>query len=288
MNSEEVLNLDILPNSVAIYGAGVIGIEMAYVFNEYGVHVDLIDKNTRILPRADKDISRILFRTLKNSGIDIHLEESISAIDRDTIKLSDGKALETEMVVIANEREAVIPKSYIELMDIPSGFIKVDDQMKTVIPDVFAIGDCTGKMFTAHKAIKEGVVVAENLFGHKSKIDYATVPTCLFSYPEAAWIGMSEEEARAKKIPVKVSKTRFASIGKALAEGESQGLVKVIADSRWDEILGVHIVGANATDIIAQAAIAMTSELCSSDIANTVFAHPTFSEAFMDACGGLN
>ncbi len=288
LNSEEVLNLGTLPNSVVIYGAGVIGIEMAYVFNEYGVHVDLIDQNTRILPKADKDISRILFRTLKSSGIDIHLEESISDINNEAVKLSDGKELVTEMIVVANEREAVIPESYTELVDISSRFIKVDDQMKTAIPDVFAIGDCTGKMFTAHKAIREGVVVAENLFGQKTKIDYATVPTCLFSYPEAAWIGMTEEEARAKKIPVKVSKTRFASIGKALAEGESQGLVKVIADSRWDEILGVHIIGANATDIIAQAAIAMTSELCSSDIANTVFAHPTFSEAFMDACGGLN
>ena len=288
LNSEEVLNLANLPNSVVIYGAGVIGIEMAYVFNEYGVHVDLIDKHNRILPHADKDISRILYRSLKSSGIDIHLEESIVDIYNDSIKLSDGTELATEMVVIANKREAVIPKSYIELVDMFSGFIKVDEQMKTAIPDVYAIGDCTGKMFTAHKAIREGVVVAENLFGKKSKIDYATIPTCLFSYPEAAWVGMSEEEARAKKIPVKVSKTRFASIGKALAEGESQGLVKVIADSRWDEILGVHIVGANATDIIAQAAIAMTSELCSSDIANTVFAHPTFSEAFMDACGGLN
>ncbi len=285
--SEEILDLQELPQSMVISGGGVIGLEMAYVFNEYGVKVKVVDSRERIVMSADKEISKFLERELKNSGIEFLLGCSVEKTKNGKVILSDGNAIEAQVLFISDKRKAVVPNCYADIRLTPNHFIQIDENMQTSLENLYAIGDCCGKNLTAQAATRQGNVLAENLFGMKSKINYETIPTCLFSYPEAAWIGLTEEEARGRKIPIKVSKTRFSSVGKALASGQTQGLVKVIADSRWDEILGVHIIGANATDIIAQAAIAITAELCSSDIANTVFAHPTFSEAFMDACGGL-
>ncbi len=286
--SEEILELDCLPKDMVISGCGVIGIEMAYVFNEYGVNVLMTDTRERILMNADKEISKFLEKELRKSGIQIYLNCGITKVENGKVFLSNGMQADAQVLFTSDKREAVLPKCFEKIKLDKRKFIDIDENMQTSIDDIYAIGDCSGKLLTAQTATRQGTVLAENLFGIQSRINYETIPTCLFSYPEAAWIGLTEEEARARKIPVKVSKTRYSSVGKALASGQTQGLVKVIADSRWDEILGVHIIGANATDIIAQAAITMTAELCSSDIANTVFAHPTFSEAFMDACGGLS
>ncbi|MFA0816519.1 MAG: dihydrolipoyl dehydrogenase [Anaerofustis sp.] len=286
-NTDEILELKQLPETMAIVGAGIIGIEMAYVFNQYGVHVVLIDQNERILTDADHEIVTILEKELKSSGIELMLGRKVIGGKEKELKLDNGESLHVDAVFYTGCRSAVIPSCYESLRE-DQGYIAVDENLRTSLPGVYAIGDCNGKMSTAHAAIRQGNVLAENLFGDGGRIDYDRIPSCIYSNPEAAWIGLTEEEARARKIPVKVSKTRFASVGKAIASAQTQGLVKVIADSRWDEILGVHIIGANATDIIAQAAITMTAELSADDISNTVFAHPTFSEAFMEACGGLH
>lgn len=286
--SEEILELDHLPKDMVISGCGVIGVEMAYVFNEYGVNVVMADTRDRILTDADKEISKFLEKELRKSGIQIFLNCGVVKAENGKVFLDNGIQADAQVLFTSDKREAVLPKCFEKIKLDKRKFIDIDENMQTSIDGIYAIGDCSGKLLTAQTASRQGTVLAENLSDIQSKINYGTIPTCLFSYPEAAWIGLTEEEARARKIPVKVSKTRYSSVGKALASGQTQGLVKVIADSRWDEIIGVHIIGANATDIIAQAAITMTAELCSSDIANTVFAHPTFSEAFMDACGGLS
>ena len=285
-NCDEILEIEQLPKDMLIVGAGIIGIEMAYVFNQYGVNVTIVEQNGRILSDADHEISAILAKELKNSGINLILDCKIQGSEGNQIHFDNGSSVPADTIFYTTNRQALVPASYEPLRTF-SGYLAVDEELKTSLPGVYAIGDCNGKMSTAHAAIRQGNVLAENFFGNGGKINYDMIPSCIYSNPETAWIGMTEEEARARKIPIKVSKTRFASVGKAIASAQTQGLVKVIADSRWDEILGVHIIGANATDLIAQAAITMTAELSADDIANTVFAHPTFSEAFMEACGGL-
>ena len=284
---EEILDIQDVPESILISECGIIGTEIAYILWAYGSEVTIISSEDSILPYADSDIARIAEKDLRSKGIKIIKNTGLSELRNGQAVLSSGEVIDCSSYLVAEDREAVIPKSseYMELDE--RKYIKIDEYMKTDLPNIYAVGDCTGKMFTAHAASKQGAQLAENLFDVPAPIAYELIPNCIFSQPEAAWLGITEEEAKLRKIPVKVSKKNYATVGKALADNKTLGFVKVIADSRWDEILGVHIAGANATDIIAQAAIAVNSELCISDIAKTAFAHPTFSEAFMNACDEL-
>ena len=284
---EEVLSLSEIPQSIVIEKCGVIGIEIAYILRTFGSQITIISSEDSILPYADEDIVKILEKDLREKNVTIIKNSHITEFRDKNAFLSNGESISCEHFLIAEDREAVIPKSSESMILDEKKYIRIDEYMKTELPNIYAIGDCTGKMFTAQAASKQGTQLAENLFDKPSALTYEYIPNCIFSQPEAAWLGITESEARLRKIPIKISKRNYASVGKALADNKTKGFVKVIADSRWDEILGVHIVGANATEIIAQAAIAVSSELCVSDIARTAFAHPTFSEAFMSACDEL-
>ncbi len=286
-DSEGALNLKTLPKDMVIIGGGVIGCEMAGILAEYGVNVTIVEMLDSILAMADKDIIPVLEKSLKEQGVNIITGVGASSFKNGSVVLSDGNTVKADSVLVSVGRKPVAVANKVDLKVSEKGFLIIDDNLKTNVGNIYAIGDVTGKSMLAHTASKQGIVVAENLYGHKTDIDYGKIPSCVFTHPEIAWIGMTEQEVKAKNIPYKVSKMNFSGIGKALAMGDTQGFVKVIVDERWDEILGVHIVGLGASDIIAQGGIAMSLESTSAEIANTVFAHPTLSEAFMEACEGI-
>ena len=288
VNSDDIIDLKVFPKDLAIYGNNVMSIEFAYIFNQFGANTTLIIEDDYLLNNTDKDFHKLVTKLVKQSGVEVITQDKPHKIENSEILLKSGRSIKSDLLLVVNKRKAVIPCTYKELAKTSNNFIAIDETMLTSIPNIYAIGDCTGKHLTAPSAYAQGETLSKHFNSEIAKLDYSKIPVSLFAYPEAAWIGMSEEEAKARNIPIKVSKTRYSTLGKALTEGETDGLIKVIADKRWDEILGVFIVGANATDIIAQASIAMSSELCANDIARSVFAHPTLSEGFMSACENLN
>lgn len=286
-DSEGMLNLEKLPKDLVIIGGGVIGCEMAVIFNEYGVNVTIVEMLNNILAMADDDVIKLVTDSFKESGINVITGVGAKAIKAGKVVLSDSAEVKADAVLMSVGRK---PNKFNDKAGVAlneKGFVKVDENLRTNVENIYAIGDVTGKSMLAHTASRQAIVVAEKLFAEGEEINYADIPSCVFTYPEAAWIGITERDAKEKKIPYKASKMNFTGIGKALAMAQTKGFVKVITDERFDEIIGVHIVGMNASDIIAQGAIAMTNEITASEIANTIFAHPTLSEGFMEACEGI-
>ena len=286
-DSEKILNLDKLPKDLVIIGGGVIGVELAGVMNEFGVKVTIVEMLDSILAMADDDVINVVDKELRNHGIDIITGKGATKIEGGNVVLSDGTKVKADCVLMSVGRKPVKVANNVNIVVSAKGFIEIDNQLKTSIDNIYAIGDVTGKVMLAHTASRQGSVVAEDLFGEGEEVDYSMIPSCVFTIPEVAWIGLNEKQAKELGIPYKTSKMPFAGVGKALAMNDTTGFVKVITDERFDEIIGVHIVGLNASDIVAQGAIAMDLEATSEEIANITFAHPTLSEGFMEACEGI-
>ncbi len=286
-NSAELLAEKKLPESIVIVGGGVIGVEMASIYSSFGVKVTIVEMLDSIIAAADAEVSELLRAELVKSGVDIRTSTGFRAVKDGRAVLADGSEIAAGAVLIAVGRQPVLdglsPEAVVKLDS--KGFIETDDTLGTSAENIYAIGDITGICQLAHVASKQGLQVAEHLFNGKTeKINYNAVPSCIFTKPEIAWVGMTEAEAEEKGLPVKVGKFPFKAIGKALAGGEAGGFVKVIVDERWDEILGVHIIGAHASDLIAEAGAAVHLESTSEELAAAVHAHPTLSEALMEAC----
>ena len=286
-DSEGMLSLEELPKKLVVIGGGVIGVEMANVMNEFGVDVTIVEMLDNILAMADNDVIKVVDKELKGAGVNIITGVGANKIAGGKVILSDGREIEADTVLMSVGRRPVGVESKVEIKTSQRGFIEIDDNMKTSVDSIYAIGDVTGKVMLAHTASRQGIVVAETLYGEGASIDYGRIPSCVFTSPEIAWIGLNEREAMEQGIPYKAAKIPFAGVGKALAMDDTRGFVKVITDERFDEIIGVHIVGLNASDIVAQAGIAMDLEATSEEVANITFAHPTLSEAFMEACEGI-
>ena len=283
-DSEGILNLEKLPENLVIIGGGVIGVELAGVMNEFGVKVTIVEMLDSILAMADDDVIKTVDKELRGHGIDIITGVGASKLANGKVVLSDGREITADAVLMSVGRKPVKVASNIDILTSERGFIEIDNKLKTNVDNIYAIGDVTGTVMLAHTASRQGIVVAEDLFGEGASVDYSRIPSCVFTIPEVAWIGLNEKQAAELGIPCKVSKMPFAGVGKALAMNDTTGFVKVITDERFDEIIGVHIVGLNASDIVAQGAIAMDLEATSEEIANITFAHPTLSEGFMEAC----
>jgi dihydrolipoamide dehydrogenase len=282
---EEMIGLTKVPSSLLISRSDTIGIEMAFVFSTYGSDVTILSEENHILKGADEEISTILETQMRGKGIRVIKNVTLVDFDGETGQLSNGQTIGCELLLACESRRPVLPQSSVELKRSERGFIAIDDHFSSSVNGIYAIGDVTGKMFTSQSATKQGSSLAEVLYDErKDRVNYDAIPICIYSPPEVAWLGMTEKQAKEMGISVKVSKKSFSTLGRALADDQSCGFVKVLVDPRWDEIIGVHIIGANAADIIAEAAIAINTELCASDIAATSVAHPSFSEAFMSAC----
>ncbi len=294
IGSDEALTMTNLPASMAIVGGGKRGVEFSTFFNTFGVAVTLIEREGRILPKLDKEISIRYRGVLTKRGVKILTDAKVVEADisekRDSATLhllNKGKEekLAVQKVLLVGDRRGntdglEIEKASLTLKD---GFLPVDSRMKTGSAGIYAAGDVVGNDLFAHKAFLEAETAVRNLLGGKGKVDYRYIPTCLYSYPEAASVGLTEEAAKAKYGEVKIGKFPFVGCGRAVAASEQDGMVKIISDAKYGEILGVHILGPRATELIHLGAMAMKHEIGVEDIKKMIFAHPTFSEAFFEA-----
>jgi dihydrolipoamide dehydrogenase len=281
-----------LPKSIIVIGAGAVGVEFADIFAAYGVQVTLLEALSRIIPIEDDEASKELARAFRRRGIEMKTGVTVTAVKPGgpgAVVETDGGALEAEQVLMAVGRAAKVTGLGLEAAGIAleRGFVKVSPRMETSVPGVYAIGDVAGPPLLAHKAMAEGVVAAEAIAGRDPRpLEYANVPSCTYCRPQIASIGLTEGKARENGREVTVGKFPFTASGKAVALGETEGFVKVVADKATGEILGAHIVGHEATELIHEFALGRTLEATLEEIVHTIHAHPTMSEAALEAVLG--
>ena len=283
-----------LPKSLAIVGAGAIGMEFADVYNSFGTKVTIIEALDRVLPNEDPESSAAVAAAFKKRGIDIHAGARLEKADvgkngvKLTIKTKDGKTetIEAERVLSAVGRAPIIEDIGLEKAGVKTekGFIVVDDLMRTNVPGVYAIGDCARPPLLAHKASHEGVVAAEVIAGQRSHgVDYANIPSVTYCHPEVASVGMTEEQAKAAGYDIEVGKFPFSANGRARTAGETDGFVKIIRDKRYSELLGAHIVGLHASELIGEFVVGRHLETTVEEMDRAMHPHPTLSEAIAEA-----
>lgn len=284
VNSDFILNMTSLPGSIVIIGGGVIGMEFASIFSAFGVKVTVLEYCPEILPQFDTEIAKRLRMTLKRKGIEFVTSAAVTAITENTSVTADVKGKQkiftADMVLVATGRTPVLPASLdlagIELT--PRGFIKVDSTtMQTTAPGIYAIGDVNGLCMLAHAATAQG----QKALGKNVNTDI--IPAAVFTTPECAMVGLTEQQCTSQNLNVTVGTATFRANGKALAMDMPEGLVKIIASKTDGRILGCHICGAHAADLIQEVAIAMTAGLTAADIAQTIHSHPTLSETLHSA-----
>jgi len=293
ISSDEALRLERLPPSVVVIGAGAVGVEFADVFAAYGVQVTIVEALPRLLPIEDEEISKLLARSFAKRKIDVRTGVKVQAVrvGRDGVAVEleqEGQAtrVEAALVLMAVGRGANTQALGLDALGVTMdrGFVKVSPRMETSVPGVYAIGDLAGPPLLAHKASAEGIVAAEALAGHPGHpVDYRTIPGCTYCHPQVASLGLTEAQARADGRAVKVGKYMFLANGKAQALAEPEGLVKIVAAADTGEILGVHILGAEATELIAEFGLGKTLEATVEEVGHTIHAHPTMAEAVMEA-----
>jgi dihydrolipoamide dehydrogenase len=290
ISSDDAVNLNTIPKSLIIIGAGYIGCEYACIFRDLGSEVTILEKLPGALSSEDTEISEIFERELKKKKIRLHtgvvVDNVVMNDDGVLITLRGGKELSAERTLVSVGREFNTSGIGIEEIGVTKGVcgeIVVNDRMETNISGIYAIGDVTGGIMLAHVASRQGCIAAKNAMGGDERIDYRVVPSAIFTSPEIASVGLREQQAKDKGIAVRIGRFPFRVLGKAQAMGEIEGVIKILTDSASDKVLGVHIIGPHASDLIHEAALAMRSGLTSRDIAETIHAHPTLSEGLKEA-----
>jgi dihydrolipoamide dehydrogenase len=287
---------DEVPKKLTIVGSGAIGVEFAYFYNAFGSEVTIIEMLPNILPVEDKDISDVVAKEFKKTGIKIMTETKTEdvkvngskVITKITRKNGEEEELESDAVLIAIGVTGNVEKLGLDKIgvDVERGSIKVDNNYKTNVDGVYAIGDVIGSPWLAHVASFEGINCIEKIKRmHVHDVDYTTIPGCTYCEPQVASVGLTEKAARDAGYEIRVGKFPFSASGKSRAIGNTVGMVKVIFDKKYDELLGAHIVGAQATELIAEFVLARSMEATYENILKTVHAHPTLSEALMEAVG---
>jgi dihydrolipoamide dehydrogenase len=287
--SADILSLKSYPAAMAVIGAGAIGIELACYLAGIGVTVRVVEFLDRILPMVDRDITEKVTRRFQQTGVEIYTSARVTGLGRQSLSFEkDGVATEIpcDAVLMAVGRSADYDSLNLEAAGVAAGngAIATDDCLRTNIPHIYAVGDVNGKMMLAHTASMEGVVAVEQICGKSGKIRYHSIPNCIYIMPEIASVGLTEEQARARYGDVKIGTFPLLANGKAKIEGDEDGLVKVIAEPRYSEIIGVHLYCPHATDMIAELALAINLECTTDELANTVHPHPTISETVQEAC----
>lgn len=290
ITSREALDLEDLPGRLIIIGGGVIGVELATVFNSLGVEVTIVEMMDQLLPGTAGEIAELLEKKLKQQGVNIYtgaevteIKDKAGNLQVEMITTGNKEKLGTDKVLLAVGRQANFQGLDNLKLKTKNGFVVTDDAMRTSYQNIYAIGDLTGGPLLAHVASAEGIVAAENAAGEQKTMDYTAVPKCVYTIPEIATVGLSEGEAAKKGYRVKTGQFPFTANGKALTSGNKEGFIKVITDERWDQILGIEIVGSHATELIAEAVLAIRLEATSKMLGETIHPHPTFSEAMMEA-----
>jgi len=292
LTSDDVVDLSDLPGSVLIIGGGPIGVEFATLFRACGVQVTLVEMLPRVLPALDADLGTQVERGLKKLKVDVYTGSKVTAVEqRDDrqivgIEASSGAVtVQVERVISAVGRQPNVEDIGLDVVGVTlgKGGVQVDAHMRTSVSHIFALGDVTGGILLAHVASEEGVVAAENALGHERVMRYDAVPSCVFSWPEVATVGLSEEQAAEKGYDVRVGRFPFRANGKALANGDYEGFVKIVAEAEYGQVLGVHIVGPHASDLIQEATMGLTLEATLDEFEATIHPHPTLTEALAEA-----
>jgi len=294
LDSTGALALGSVPPRMVVIGGGYIGLELGMVYAKFGSKVTVVEALPSILASMDKDCVGVVARKLKKMGVEVMLEAKAKSWEDKgdravlTVELKGGTlaTIDTDVILVSVGRR---PNSENLGLDVAKvaldkrGYVLADDQLRTNVPGIYALGDLIGGMMLAHKATKEGEVVAEIIAGHKAAMDVRTIPAVVFTDPEIASAGLLEDEAKAKGHTIKVGKFPFAALGRALSVNDTEGFAKVICDATTEEILGVHIVGNGAGDLISEAALAIEMGAVVQDLNLTVHPHPTLSEAVREA-----
>ena len=293
MTSREALELRQLPASMAIVGAGATGMEFAYLYNTYGVNVTVVELLPRIVPNEDEEISEQLERALTKEGVSFMTGSRVTGLDpveggsKLKVESSNGSQdLEVQKVLVAVGVQANTESLGLEELGVATdrGFIQIDDKMSTNISGVYAIGDVTGKLLLAHVASAQGVIVAENIAGVESQpLDYISMPRATYCHPQVASFGLTEAQAKEQGYAVKVGRVPFQAIGKAVAIGDTTGIVKLVVDEQYGELLGAHLVGPDVTELLAELSVTKLLEGTSLELGWMVHSHPTLSEALKEA-----
>ncbi len=295
MTTDDILASDQLPQSLLVLGGGVVGVEFASIMSAFGVEVTLVEMLPGLLSTLDSELGRRLSVCMRKSGVDIHVNSKVCSITERDGKLEveiEGKKgrqhLTVEKVLLAAGRVPNLGGLDLDGLNIDYDRqgIKVDSTMLTNVPGIYAIGDCVPGPMLAHVASHQGIVAAENIMGNKLEMDYRVIPSCVFSLPEVASVGLSEEQAK-ELGEVQVSKFPFAANGKALAQGATEGMVKMVANQEGT-ILGVHIIGPQASDLVAEGAVAVQTNMTAAQLAHIIHAHPTLAETVAEAAHGLS
>lgn len=296
LSSDEALTLREVPKSLLIIGAGAIGCEFASIFRALGSEVTMVELLPRAVPMEDEEISRTVERELRKQKIRLLVRTSVESLQQRseggvTARLSDGREIAAERVLVSVGRAFNVQGIGLEAIGIDQGQrgeILVNGKMETSVQGIYAIGDVVGGVMLAHVASREGIVAVENALGGDERIDYSAVPACIFSHPEIASVGLKEREAVEKGFGVKVGRFQMRGLGMAHALGELSGFVKVVADADTDKILGAHMIGAHATEMVHQAVLALQTGLTAREWAKMIHAHPTMSEALQEAVHDLH
>lgn len=295
ITSTEALNIKEVPDRMVVIGGGVIGLELGSVFARLGTKVEVIEYMDRIIAGMDSDCSKELMRALKKLGVKFHLKHAVTTVENKGEKVSvkyKKRDKDEEMEVIADYclvaigRRPYTDKLGLENIGIEKddrGRIKVNDHLETNVPGIYAIGDVIIGAMLAHKAEEEGVFVAETIAGQKPHIDYNLIPGVVYTWPEVAAVGQTEEQLKEAGVPYKSGKFPFKALGRARASTDIEGMVKVLSHKETDEILGVHMVGPRTADMIAEAVALMEFRASAEDAARMSHAHPTYTEAFKEA-----
>jgi dihydrolipoamide dehydrogenase len=289
----EAMVLPERPKSMTVIGAGAIGLEFAYFYATFGTEVTIVEYLDKLLPTGDDDVSAALARAFKKKGIKSHTSSKVKSVEvtREGTRTTFEKDGKTETLDAALTLVAVGVKANVEGLGLETigvtlerGAIKVDDHYRTSVGSVHAIGDVCGPPALAHVASAEGIHAAEHIARKDPHpLDYSSIPACIYCHPQVGQVGLTEKEARDRGLEVKVGRFPFTANGKSVAVGDGEGFVKIIGDARHGEILGAHIIGAEATELIAEIALAKATEMTVHDLHHTVHAHPTLSEAIMEA-----
>ncbi|MBU7008244.1 dihydrolipoyl dehydrogenase [Phosphitispora fastidiosa] len=295
LTSDEILNLTECPKSLLIIGGGVIGCEFAGIFAELGAEVTIVEIMPSILSGIDKEAARLMQTLFKKQGITLKTGTGIQQVtkgqDGVAVTLETGEEIRADQMLVSVGRAFNTEGIGLDNVGVKTGLkgeIPVNSRMQTGVGNIYAIGDVTNKIQLAHVASAQGIAAVENIMGMETEMDYTVVPNCIFSYPEVASVGITGQMAEEQGIAAKAGKFPFMAVGRALAAGQAEGFVKIIADPVTDKILGVTIVGPHASDLIAEAALAVKLGATAAQLAGTIHAHPTLAEAVMEAAEAVH
>ena len=281
LSSTDMLELKSIPKSIVIVGGGVIGCEFASIFRQFGSEITIVEMMERLLPTEDEEISKKIEQIFKRRGIKICSGTKVEKIENNNVTLSSGDTVSGEKVLVSIGR---VPNS--EGLDgitrDNKGWIKVDENFRTNVKNIYAAGDVIGGILLAHVASREGICAVEAMVGRNTGIDYNVIPSCIFTSPEIASVGMTEAKARADGLDVKARKFLFSAIGKAHVSGETEGFIKLVVDNKTDKILGAQLIGPHVTELVAEISPCIQFNITSEKLASVIHAHPTLSEAIQE------